>query len=134
MLNSYIVFQKIGDIEMYEGEIYSIIQVYDRVFEKIPMISQLENIRILPLTNPPGVDGWPESLNDYIPSFEVSLKTVMIRWSKNRYPQNHLTFIGNKTVSEIEYTYRMVSELDWEKDKMEDWLCDCYLRWQGVEY
>lgn len=41
------------------------------------------------------MNGAPNSLEEY-PSFENSLKAVMIRLSKNSYPQKHLTFIGNQ--------------------------------------
>ena len=134
LLNKYIVFQKIGNNEQFDGERYSVIQVYDKVFEEVPMISSLENIRILPLTSPPGVNGRPKSLEEYVPSFKVSLRVPMIRRNKNCYPQKHLTFVGNKYVPEIEYTRTMLNDLDWEKDRMEEWLCDYYLDWQGIEY
>ena len=50
----YIPFQKIGNEEWCEGWILSRVQVYDKVFDEVPLLSDLEQARILPLDRPDG--------------------------------------------------------------------------------
>lgn len=131
LLNKFIVFHKIGDIEYFKGEVYTIVQVYDKIFNEVPKLKDIADVRILPLVEPPSSN---ETIDDYIPSFEYYLRSMMNFWNKRSYPVKHLIFIGNMYVPKIEYKYNMISELAWDRDKMDEWLSDYYLGWQGIEY
>lgn len=134
LIGKYILFQKIGNVEYYDDFVFSAIQVFDRIFDFVPTLDVIEGIRILPLVNPPGVDGAPYSTEDYIPSFEWYLKSTMIYEKKIHYPKKYMTFIGNKYVPEMEYEGNTLTDFFWQKDGMEEWLIDYYLNWQGIEY
>lgn len=52
MYGKYIVFQKIGGEETYAGEFYSRVQIFDKLFEEVPELSDPEGVRLLPVDNP----------------------------------------------------------------------------------
>lgn len=134
LLGKYILFQKVGNAEWCNGWIFSIVQVFDRIFDEIPILDAIKGVRILPLFYPPGIGGVPKTKNDYIPSFESCLKGLMLYYKKPHYPKKHLYFIGNQSIPNIEYHRTQYSELSWEKDGMDDWLSDYYLSWQNIDY
>lgn len=131
----YILFQKVGDINLYKDHVFSVVRVFDHVFDSIPVIETISGIRVLPLVYPPGVNGGPDNPEEFIPSFEYYMKAIMLYDKKVHYPKKHMTFVGNQCVSKSEYDGGWgYKEFYWEKDKMEDWLVDYYLGWQNVEY
>lgn len=134
LYGKYILFQKIGNIEYYENMTFSAIQVFDRVFEEIPDLDMVKDIRILPLTHAPGKNGAPNSISDYIPSFEWNMKATMIYEKKLHYPKKHFTFVGNVNVQEITCESNELCDYFFSKNGMEDWLIKFYLSWQNVEY
>ena len=134
LLDKYILLQKIGDIEVDKNKINSIVQVYDRVYETIPSMEEVVKARILPLALPPGVEWMPKRKEDYVPSFDSCLRTVLKYEKKGDYPKNHLYYIGNTTCTHIDYQWNQVSDFYWDKDGMDEWLCEYYMQWQNVEY
>lgn len=126
----YILFQKIGNVEYYENIVFSVIQVFDRVFDFIPSLDMLEGIRILPLVYPRS----PRDTANYIPSFEWYMKATMIYEKRAHYPKKHLTFVGNINIPEVNYAGNDFTDFFWDKDKMEDWLVEYYLSWENIEY
>lgn len=134
LIGKYILIQKVGDVEHFEDMVFSVIQVFDRVFDFIPDLDKLEQIRTLPLIYPPATHGTPDDIAKYIPSFEWYMKAIMIYDKKCHYPKKHLTFIGNLSVPQIEYAGNDFVNLDWAKDGMENWLIKWYLAWQNVTY
>ncbi|MBE6573437.1 MAG: hypothetical protein E7652_03485 [Ruminococcaceae bacterium] len=116
----YIIFQKIGDIEYYKDTLYSIIQVFDKIFDSIPTLNELENIRTLPSIPP---------AKEYLYPLEKYTRIVMEYNKKNTYPHKHLMYIGNVKMPNINYNYKDCDCLDWAKDSMEEWLIDSYLGW-----
>lgn len=132
LLNKYILFQKIGDVEYYENIIYSVVQVLDKVFDNIPLIEDVKNIRVLPLVL--SHKGHELSTKEFIPSFEYYLKAAMCYEKKNHYPQKYFTYVGNLEVDEIHCAGNHLADYYWDKNWMEDWLIDFYLSWQNVEY
>ena len=55
MYGKYILFQKVGDVEYYENNVYSVVQVFDCVFDNVPTLDAVQDIRVLPLV-PAGID------------------------------------------------------------------------------
>lgn len=135
LFGKYILFQKVGNAEWCEGWIFSIIQVFDKVYTEIPTLNEIDGIRILPL-----VDSNIKNLSkneveeDYIRYFNSYLKALMIYFKKIHFPAKQFTFIGNSPVPNIEYHHTQYSELNWSKEGMDDWLSDFYLQWRNVEY
>ena len=134
LLNKYILFQKIGDVHYYDDIIFSVVQIFDMVFDIIPTMDSVKNIRILPLISPPQIDGMPSTTNDYIPSFGWYMKATMICEKKECYPTQHFTFIGNEPLQRYEYEANKMTDFFLEKNGMEKWLIDYYLSWQNVKY
>ncbi len=133
LFGKYVLFQKVGDSDWFEWP-QSIVRVFDKVFDEVPALSDIDDVRILPLSYPPGYKWMPKSMDDYVPSFDSCLRSVMNYYKKPHYPAKHLTFIGNSPVPNIKYHRTQYSELDWSKDGMDDWLSDFYLQWQGLKY
>ncbi len=133
LFGKYILFQKVGDSDIFEW-LQSIVQVFDKVFNEIPSLRDMEDVRILPLSYPPGYQWMPESIDDYVPSFDSCLRAVMYYYKKTQYPSKYLTFIGNSSVPNTKYHQTQYSELNWSKEGMDDWLSDFYLQWRNVEY
>ena len=129
----YIVLQKIGNVEYYKGITFSAIQVFNKVFDCIPVLEEIDDICILPLVYSPATDGYPRDVNDYVPSIECYMKATMIYEKRNDYPKQYLKFVGNKKIEE-QYDSNVFSAMYWSKDDIDDWLIDYYLSWQNVEY
>lgn len=55
-------------------------QVFDNVFDEVPALTGIDGVRILPLDYPPGYKWMPKSIDDYVPSFDSYLRSVI----KNR--------------------------------------------------
>lgn len=89
-LGKYIVIQKISDEEYFNGPI-SRIQVFNKIFDNIPQLSDLNGIGILPLDIP---DRFLET--GYNDDFPLFLNAVVELESEIYYPEKYLTFIGNK--------------------------------------
>ncbi len=134
LYGKYIVLQKIGNVEYYKGIIFSAIQVFNKVFDCIPVLDEIDDICILPLVYSPATDGYPCDVNEYVPSFEWFMKATMIYEKRHDYPKKYLTFVGNKKILEKQYDSNDFSDMYWSKDDIEDWLIDYYLSWQNVEY
>lgn len=134
LLGKFILFQKVGNVEYYKNTLYSVVQIFDRVFETLPDLDAIENIRILPQVSPPGVNGCPDSISGYIPSFQWFLKATMLYEKKTHYPKKYFTFIGNKQMPEVECFGNAFTDFLLTKDGMEEWLVDFYLNWKDVEY
>ena len=130
MFNKYIVFQKMGCVEYYRGVYYSIIQIFNRLFDDIPMIQELENISILPLVYPPGIKGTPNTLEKYAPSFEWYEKAIMLYDKESDFPQKHFFFIGNIDLHDSVLQSYRYTDFFWQQNKMEDWIIDYYVEWE----
>lgn len=133
LLGKYILFQKLGNTQLCEWTL-SVVQVYDCVFDNLPSVSDLDKIRILPLVYPPNVEGTPSCKDDYIPSFEWYMRAYMVYEKKSHYPKQYFTYIGHCNIQEIKLAGNQMTSFSFEKDRMEDWLCDFYSRWKNIEY
>lgn len=134
LYNKYVIIHKIGNIEYELKKMYPIVQIYDYLFDYIPDVSVINEIRILPLVYSPGKQGAPDNLEDYFPRFEHCLSTIMISDKENIIPLQSLYFVGHSSVEIREYKLNEVEFNYWNEDDMEKWMIDFYLSWQGVEY
>lgn len=132
--NHYILFQKIGNVEYYDKVVFSAVQVFDYIFEYLPILDDIQGLRILPLADPPGVNGAPNNIEDYIPSFEWYMKATMIYDKKVHYPKKHFTRIGKCNIQQKEIAANELTDLYWDKDGMEEWLLNFYFNWEKIEY
>lgn len=130
LFGKYIVFQKVGNVEWCDNIIFSAIQVFDRVFDAVPTINQINGLRILPLIAP----SFPHSIKEYIPSFEWYLKATMLYIKKSHYPKKHFTFIENQNLPNTIFSGNEFTDFYWDKDGMEEWLMDYYVSWQNIAY
>lgn len=128
----YILIQKLADIEYFENTIYSVVQVFDRVFDSMPNLAMIEGVRILPLVDAAEVCGTSDNLADINPSLEWYMKAIVNYYKIREYPRKYMTFIGNITISEINCQWNSCTEFYW--DELEDRLVDYYLSWQNVIY
>lgn len=130
----YILLQKIGNVEYYKDTIFSVIQVFNCLFDFVPSLDVLESIRVLPLVDSPAINGSPKDIASYLPTFEWYMKATMLYEKKNDYPKRYLTFVGNIKVPEMHCAGNDFTDFFWDKNAMEDWLIDYYLSWQNIEY
>ena len=133
LFGKYILFQKLGNVEYYDGKLYSVIQVLDKVFDVLPSLDMTDGIRVLPLVYPNDNDDVNKK-DRYLPSFECYLTATMLYEKKIHYPKNDLFFIGNRNIPESEYEINCFSDAYWERNGMEEWLVGYYLSWQNVIY
>ena len=85
----YIVLHKIGeDVPRYGADITMRLQVFDKLFDAIPTLEQLKNVRILPLDSPKRVSLEREP---------IWMNGLFVIPKKSHYPKKYLTYIGNCT-------------------------------------
>ena len=132
--DKYLVFQKIGNIEYYQDIIFSAIQVFNKVFDTVPDLEDLNGIKILPLVHSPASQNAPDKIENYLPSFKWYLKATMLYEKRIHYPKKYLTFIGNISLPKVQYAANDFTDFFWDNNKMEDWLIDYYLSWRNYEY
>lgn len=132
LLNKYILLQKIGDVEYYDNRTFSAIRVLNAVFDDVPAIEELPELQVLPLIYPPGVEGTPDTLEEFVPSFRWYLSAIMVLTRKADYPHKFLTFIGNLPVERETYDANSMSTMFWQRNGMDIWLADYYVNWRDV--
>lgn len=132
-LNHYIVFQKVGKFGPIENR-SSIVQVYDRIFDHVPTLTEIRGIRILPLTSIPNERYKTDREYRLYWGFEKSLQVMMECLNAYSYPTKYLTYVGNQFVQEKEFLWGEFGDFVWERNGMEEWLIAFYLEWQGIEY
>lgn len=120
----YMLLQKIGeDKELYTGKILMRIQVFDRIFDDLPTLDDMDGgIRILPLDDPDRV------FNKEREPFWTN--TLIGSYRKIDYPSKYLTFIGNKQGP----INNMMKSFTFAWVNIEDWLYKFYRHWNELEY
>jgi hypothetical protein len=119
----YIFLQKIDEDEYYDKKVYLRIQVFDRLFTKLPSLADLNGIRLLPLE--------PYPIQDRFLGSCIEMSSIMVAYKKSDYPDKYLTFIGNKMGLANNWRQRG-SYCSW--GIIEDCLCTYYRDWQNIEY
>lgn len=131
----YVVFQKIGDTTWYDGEVYSVVKVFNKIFNSIPTYSDVEGVRALPFIDPSVKElKKKETKEFYIKYFNRYLTPCMLYFKKRHYPKDYFHFIGNQTVPEIDFDRIPCKEVSWEKKELDDWISNHYSQWENEEY
>lgn len=129
LFGKHIPFQKIANEEWCDGWVLSRIQIYDKVFDELPTLTDLDGVRILPFDNPDRF-----SPRGYSDDFPLCFNAVLVRYKKRDYPERYLTFIGNQPDSaNMPHVHINDSIYDW-RDLEEQWLCEYYQSWRAYEY
>ena len=88
----YVVLQKIGEgIPLRESTVYMRIQMFDKIFDKLPSIDDLKDVRILPFDLPKRVT---------LPNDPVHMSTYIGVFKNRNYPRKYLHYIGNSIVNQ----------------------------------
>ena len=104
------------------------IQVFDRIFDKIPTLDDLYNVRILPLSDPRlFVKG---NRNKVIPPY---FNVVIDVYKKAHYPKKYLTCLGNKP-DEFNMPFAHVNDSYCEWYNVDDFLGYFYHLWREYDY
>ena len=119
----YIVLQKIGEETnpFDKAMIIMRLQVFDHIFDELPTLDQLKDIRLLPLDFPTRVDFkrkpiWMSGLFDIC--------------KKSSYPSEYLTYLGNCICA----PNNMINDriVSWEG--ADDYLYYSHTLWENIEY
>ena len=129
LIGKYIVFQKINDDLWYDDMVFSRIQVYDGVFDHVPELSEIEELRILPIDDP---ERFLEG--EYDEAFPLTLNAVMDYYKKRDYVKKYFTYIGNQP-DPFGYSQQSCNRClySW-KNLEEEWLCFFYKKWRSYRY
>jgi len=88
----YMLIQKIGEGKWFGGEILMRIHVFDKLYDNLPKLEDLEGIRLLPLEPPHYYFSRDNK--------ELRMNRLLGFYKKNEYPKAQLTYIGNRDVPE----------------------------------
>jgi len=122
----YMLIQKMGE-EKWGSEMIMRIHIFDKLFDNIPDIKDIEKIRFLPFTSASLMQLNPE---DYDP--EICTNFLMRLWKNKEYPVEHLTFLANAPIpkNELIGKFRYIGP-SWLK--IEEW-GKLFNEWHGIEY
>ena len=134
LYGKHIVFQKIGEAISYDNMTFSVIQIYNKVFSTCPSISDVINVNILPLVYPPNVEGTPNRIEEYLPSFDWYTKSIMILNKPSDFPENNFVFVGNSQLNNKVYRGNECSDAFWQPTGMEQWIIEYYIKWRNYTY
>lgn len=126
LYGKYILMQKIGDVEGCNQLTFSRIYIYDKLFDEIPTISAIKNVRLLPIDTPQRT---AETLYD----FPLNMNAIMDFYKKSEYPEKRLTYLGNAEVEIETPCYISRAYYGWYRLE-ENWLCSFYLQWRTKTY
>ena len=130
LYGKYILFQKIGEEEVYDGEICSRIQIYDQLYNELPDSPILDGVRLLPIDNPNRFPPIGKAGMDWFP---LNLNAVMEIFKKNGYPHSYLTFIDNIPDNrKMPCNKGAMATYGW--DSLERWLSPFYHAWQNYDW
>ena len=132
--NKYILIQKVGTemhpIYKYPEYIGMRCQVFDRLYDSVPNITDVEELRPLPFELPN-----PKYLNRQY-EFDCSLKIlstngVGIVYSQGEFPIKRITYVGNKRVNNNEIKWK--EEFLWDSLKLAEFV-ERYIMWHDRKY
>jgi hypothetical protein len=131
----YMILQKIGEGKYNQrGKTMMRIQIIDKVFNELPTLDDLDDVRILPVDFPTRNNISKDSFmgnSSYIRKKDpIWMSAIMNMFKVSEYPAKHLTFIGNKQgpLNTMENN----RELTW--GDIDTWLYEFYELWRGIEY
>lgn len=94
----YMLMQKQGD-KYYLGDTYSVIRVFDKIYDEIPTEVKLEELRLLPFALPHTY--MPSGRNPVAP--KLAICALMLFYKKRHYPNKQLTYLCSAPVPEKLY-------------------------------
>lgn len=134
LYNKYIVIQKIGE-SFYgdSGTRFSIIQVFNKVFDILPNANEIINLSILPLTLKFDFYDFKNITNEQKEIMEwnisTSLRGYLHLYKTKDYKPNLFTYIGNKSINE-EIKFVNGTYLDYED--LEEDLFEYFSSWNKL--
>ena len=132
LYGKYILFQKYAEMEWIEDHVFSVVRIYNAVFDEIPSLKVYNELPILPLVKRSIQDLRSViSEEEYKERFEELLQTPMFYYKEKDYPFHHISFVAHENIGQYRYYYTGTS-LTWEKDGMDDWLTEFYLDWKDT--
>lgn len=116
----YMVLQKLAEDNFSsKGDKVMRVHVFDKLFNNVPTLDEIKNVRLLPLD-------FPASTRN------LYMSTWLMLNKKQEYPDRNLTFIGNILPPQNKARgHELYSHAHW--DAIESWSM-YFPRWQGVEY
>jgi len=116
----YMVLQKIGaDSQFSEDDVVMRVHVFDKLFDSVPSMDDLCDIRLLPL-------------DSLLAKQELRMSSWLQLHKKKEYPVDRLTYIGNMEIPANNLRYQIWrSNGYW--DSIERWGI-YFQRWHGIEY
>ena len=124
----YIIIQKIMDEEWYDDYMVSRVQVFDKIFETLPEIKDLQNLRILPFSNP---KRYTEDFKGF--QEDVSMNIAMLRYKIRDYKEKEYIYIGNQEPKNIyPITHQNISYCYWSS--LDEMFSIFYEDWKNYDY
>lgn len=118
--------QKVDEVDGYQQKRFSVIHIFDKLFDELPDSNEIKYIRLLPIDSAFCENGKSRE-------FPLVMSCVMEYIKASEYPSNRLHYIGNEDVTINTKLYNNRSDYSWYRME-ENWLCDFYIQWQGKEY
>lgn len=128
LLGKYVLLQKIGDVDWVDGQVQSRVHVFDKIFNQLPAIDDIDGVRILPLVPPENYK--PEYKELWDPM--QCMNAMMCLYKKSDYQAKYFTFIGNKIGPVNKVISSPYSHLDWKS--ICDWLVYYHQSWKNRDY
>jgi hypothetical protein len=127
----YILLQKIGEGEGDTLGVKMRVQFFDKVFDELPTLENLQGVRLLPFDHPASFGS--ENRKKY-GSPEMQMSTLLeIYKRKSEYPEARLTYIGSTpALPNVVHQSSGYRGFMWRT--INDWLSFYFVMWQGVEY
>ena len=131
----YIAFRKVSEGYWWPGHIVPVVEVYKRIWEKIPSLECVIKEKLLEQTFSPEV---LKKDHNIIREYYIKL----LNESKKVIPEANITYIGNKTGKELDDIpyYEYVGgyiDVGWENQKFnrkfEHYIINQYLLWKGID-
>ena len=94
--------------------------IFDKLFDHLPVLEDLEGVRLLPL-------GEPAASGEHI-----LMGVMLMLYKKNHYPKTHLSYLGKAPVLPDNVLWTCKTPIFW--DMIEEPLNRSLVNWKGVEY
>ncbi|NLD47062.1 MAG: hypothetical protein GX660_07665 [Clostridiaceae bacterium] len=118
----YMLIQKIGEgMREFPRELAMRIHVVDRVFDELPTLEDMDELRILPVDFPTRV-----SMN----KDPIWMSALIYMSKKTFYPAKYLTFIGNRKGP----ANNMINNRELAWSHIDTWLYEFHQLWNGIKY
>ena len=102
------------------GPLFMLVHTFDKLYDDLPTLADLEGVRLLPVTIP------------YESKGIVKVSRFLQLHKKKDYPEEYLFYLGKAPVSIDNRIWLCDTPIFW--DHLEQKLNKSFFRWQGVEY